>query len=113
DLGAQGAGRRLPSGELDAGRLADHAAASVAPDEVVRPQGRAVGQLHVDAGTVLRETCHVTFAMDWYLQLGDPAGQDALEVLLAQRQPVGVPGWKVADVQAGAGESSDLRRLPL
>src|SRR5437762_13677837 len=60
NLGDQGARRRLPSGELDAGRLADHAAPSVAPDEVVRPEGRAVGELHVDAGVLLREPRHVT-----------------------------------------------------
>src|SRR5207253_3534215 len=53
DLGDQGARGRLPSGELDAGRLADHAAPAVAPDEVARPHGRADGQLHVDAGSVL------------------------------------------------------------
>ena len=53
DLGDQGAGRRVPPGELDAGRLADQAAPSVAPDEVLRPQRLAVGQLDVDAGVVL------------------------------------------------------------
>jgi hypothetical protein len=113
DLGDKEARRRLPPGELDPSRLADHAAPSVAPDKVVRPHLRAVGQLHVDAGVLLREPRHVTFAMDRYLKLVDPAGQDALEVALPQRQPVGVPGGKVADVQGGAGEGRDLRHLPL
>ena len=36
-LGDQGAGRRIPPGELDAGLLADEAASSVAPDEVLPP----------------------------------------------------------------------------
>ena len=55
DLGDQVARRRLPAGEVDAGRLADQAASSVAPDEVLGPQRPAVGQLDVDAGVVLRE----------------------------------------------------------
>ena len=45
DLGEQGARRRIPAGELDAGCLADQAASSVAPDEILRPQRLAVGQL--------------------------------------------------------------------
>ncbi len=36
DLGDQAARRRIPPGELDAGCLADHAASSVATDEVLR-----------------------------------------------------------------------------
>ena len=36
DLGDDEAGRRIQSREVDAGGLADHAAAAVAPDEVVR-----------------------------------------------------------------------------
>ena len=51
--------------------------------------------------------------MDRHVKLVDPAGQDALEVFLQQRQPVGVPGGKAADVQASAGEPRDLRHLPL
>src|SRR5215211_1316331 len=42
DLGDQVAGCRTPPGEPDAGRLADQAASSVAPDEVFRPQRPAV-----------------------------------------------------------------------
>src|SRR5437773_2134143 len=36
DLGDQVAGRRVPSLEVDARRLADQAATSIAPDEVLR-----------------------------------------------------------------------------
>ena len=53
-LGDQIAGRRIRSGKLDAGGLADQTASAVAPDEVLRPQRRAVAQLDVDAGVVLR-----------------------------------------------------------
>src|ERR1700738_3882822 len=64
DLGDDPTRCRVPPGELDAGRLSDHAASAVAPDEVVRPERLAVGQLDVDAGVVLREACHLTFASD-------------------------------------------------
>ena len=104
DLGDQAARRRIPPGELDAGCLADQAASSVAPDEILRPQRLAVGQLDVDAGVVLREARHLTSAVDRHRQLADPAGQDALDVVLPQPEPVGVPGGEVADVQRGPGE---------
>ena len=113
DLGDQPARRRIPPGELDAGGLADQAASAVAPDEILRPQRLAVGELDVDAGVVLRETRHLTSAIDRHRQLADPAGQDALDVVLPQREPVVVPGGKVADVQRDPGEARDLRHLSL
>ena len=64
DLGDQAARRRIPPRELDAGCLADQAASSVAPDEILRPQRLAVGQLDVDAGVVLREARHLTSAIE-------------------------------------------------
>ncbi len=39
--------RRVPSDEVDAGRLADHAASSVAPDEVLGSERRVDGQLDI------------------------------------------------------------------
>jgi hypothetical protein len=51
--------------------------------------------------------------MDRHPELIDPAGQDALDVLLPQPEPVVVPGRKVADVQCGPGEPRDLGHLPL
>ena len=89
------------------------AASSVAPDEVVRPERLAVGQLDVDAGVVLREARHLASASDRHPQLADPGGQDALEVALPQREPVVVAGGEVADVQRDPGERLDLHRLPL
>jgi hypothetical protein len=38
DLGDQAAGRRIPPGELDAGRFPDQTATSIAPDQIPRPQ---------------------------------------------------------------------------
>jgi hypothetical protein len=67
-----------------------------------------LGELHVDAGGVLREARHLTAAVDRHRQLVDPAGQDALDVLLPQREPVGVAGGEVADVQLHAGEAGGL-----
>ena len=113
DLGDQGTGRRIPPGELDAGPLADEAASSVAPDEVLRPQRLAVGQLDVDAGVVLREPSHLTFAVDGHGQLVDPAGQDALDVVLPQPEPVGMPRGEVADVERDPSETRDLGHLSL
>ncbi len=113
DLGDQAAGRRIPSGEVDAGRLTDQTASSVASDEISRPQRRAVGHLDVDTGVVLRDTRHLASAMDRYRQLADPVGQEALNVLLRQRKPVGVPGGKVTDVKTNVGKPRDLRRVPL
>ncbi len=102
------ADRRIPPGELDAGGLADHAASAVAADEVLRAQRRAVRHLHVDAGVVLHEARHLTSAIDRHRQLVDPAGEDALDVVLPQREPVVVPRGKVADIQRDPGEARDL-----
>jgi hypothetical protein len=92
DLGDQVARCRIPPRELDAGCFADQTASSVAPDEIFGPQRLAVGQLDVDAGVVLRDTGHLMSAMDRHPQLADPAGQDALDVVLPQPEPVVVPG---------------------
>jgi hypothetical protein len=113
DLGDQAARRRIPAGELDAGCPTDHAASSVTPDEVFRPQRLAVGQLDFDAGVVLRETRHLTSAIEQHRQLGDPAREYALDVVLPQPEPVVVPGGEVADVQAALGEALDLGNLSL
>jgi hypothetical protein len=88
DLGDQVAGRRIPAHEVDAGLLADQAATAVAADEVRRPQRSAVGQRDVDAGVVLGEARHFTPAVDRDRQLLDPGGEDALDALLPEREPV-------------------------
>jgi hypothetical protein len=105
--------RRVPPGEVDAGRLTDQAAPSVAPDEVLRAQRPAVGQRDVDAGGVLREAGDLDAVVDRHPQLADPAGQDPLDVVLPQPEPVVVPRGKVADVQTDAGEPRDLSHLSL
>jgi hypothetical protein len=99
DLGDQGADRGIPAGELDAGGLADEAPAAVAPDEELRPQGVTAAELDVDAGVVLREARHVPSAVDRDGELLDPTGQDLLEPLLPEREPIVVTGGKVADVE--------------
>ncbi len=99
------------SGKGDAGRLADQTAAAVAPDQIACPQGRAIGQCDGDAHVVLRETRQVPAAIDTHGQFVDPPGENALDVLLSQRQPVVVPGRKIADVEARHRESRDLGDL--
>ncbi len=113
DLGPHPAGRRFQPGEVDAGCLADQAASSVAADEVVGSERRVGGQLDIDAGVVLREAHHLAATKDRNPELSDPAGQDAFEVALPQRQSVVVAGGEVADVQRDPGEPLDLHHLPL
>src|SRR5205814_3200043 len=102
--------RRVPPWELDAGCFTDQAPSSVAPGQIVRPQRLeplalvAVGELHVDAGVVLRETRHLNAVVDRHPQLADPACQYALDVVLPQPEAIVVPGGKVADVEIGPGE---------
>ena len=113
DLGEQEARRRFPPGEPDACCLADHAASAIAPDEVFGPDRLAIGQLDVDPGVVLREARHLTPAMDRHRELVDPFGEQALDVDLPQREPVGVPSREVADVQWRPDECRNLHRLSL
>ena len=113
DLGDEAARRRVPAGELDARRLADQAAPAVAPDEILRPQRsrrRPAGRRRRCRPASKPVTSRAV--EDGHAELGDPAGQDALDVLLPQREPVVVAGREVADVQAGAGEPRDLRDCP-
>ncbi len=64
----------------------------------------AVGQRDVDAAVVLREARDLASAIDRHRQLADPVGQDALDVVLPQPEPVVVPGGKVADVERVAAK---------
>src|SRR5258705_1348415 len=112
-LSDQVAGCRIPPRELDAGCFTDQAASSIAPDEIFRPQRLAVGQHDVNAGGVLRETCHLTSAIDRHRQLVDPAGEYSLDVVLPQPEPIIVSGGKVANVQTDPGEPRDLCHLSL
>ena len=112
-LGDQVAGGRIRSRERDAGGLADQAASAVAPDEIARPQRPAVTERDVDAGVVLCEARHLDAAIDGHRQFPDPPGEDALDMVLPQPEPVRVPGRKVADVQPDPREPGNLRLLPL
>src|SRR5262249_49702188 len=100
----QRAARRIPPGELDAGCLANQAAPSVAPDEILGPQRLAAGQLDVDPGVVLCEGCHRTSAVNRHRQLIDPAREDALDVILPQSEHVVGRGGEVADAHLASGE---------
>jgi hypothetical protein len=113
DLGDEPARRRIQAGEADAGCLADETLSAIAPDEIIRPQSAPVRQLDGNAAVVLHETGYFASAMDGNAELGDPAGQDALDVVLKQRESVIVAGGKVADVQGDHVEAHDLSRPPL
>jgi hypothetical protein len=112
DLGDQVARRRFPPGELDARRPANQAASPVTADEEVRPQRPAIGQLDVDAGIVLREDGDLAAVVDRHAQLADPAGQDALDVVLPQPEPVGVAGGEVADVEGDPPNAATCATCP-
>jgi hypothetical protein len=81
--------------------------------EIFGSQRLAIGQLDVDAVVILDEARHLTSANDGDLQLVDPARQNALNMVLPQREPVMVASRKVADVQRDQRESRDLRHLSL
>jgi hypothetical protein len=99
DLGDDEADGGVQPGEGDARGLPDQAVSTVAADEVVRPKGRVVGQLDIDAGIVLDEAHHLAATEDRHPELVGPAGQDALEVGLPEREKVVVAAREVADVQ--------------
>src|SRR5262249_21970647 len=82
DLSDEVTDGRVPAGEIDAGFLADQAAASVASDEIVCPQMSSVGQRDVDTAVVLHETCDLMPAINPDRQFIDPAGKDTLDVVL-------------------------------
>ena len=67
----------------------------------------------VDAGIVLCEARNLNAAIDRHRQFADPPGEDALDMVLPQPEPVRVPGRKVADVQPIPREPGNLRLLPL
>ena len=110
DLGDQPAGRRIPSGEVDAGGLPDH----TRPPSHRRGSRRrpAVGQLHIDAGAVLHEPGDFLVRARSAPPTLRPGGQDALEVALPGATVV-VAGGEVADVQRDPANAWTCDRLPL
>ena len=113
DLGDEVALRRIPPREIDAGCFTNDAPSTVAPDEILRPQGLAVGKLDVDAGVVLREARHLTSVIDPHRQLGDPGGHDPLDLVLEDPERVRMTGREVAHVQHGRAERRHLSHLTL
>ena len=61
---------------------------------------------------VLREAGHLASAIDRHRQLADPVGEDALDVVLPQPEPVGVPGGEVADVQRDPANAATCATCP-
>ena len=81
------------------------------PTRYSRSQRRVAGQLDIDAGVVLGEAHHLAATKDRNAELGDPVGQDRLELALPQRKPVVVAGREVADVQRDPAEPLHLHDL--
>src|SRR5690348_11202252 len=69
--------------------------------------------MDLDPGLVLREAGDLSSAIDLHAELADPGGEDALDVLLPQRQAVVVARRKVADVEAKPRKPIDLGHLAL
>jgi len=113
DFGDQVAFRRIPTRELDTGFLTDDAASAVAPNEIVRPQRLAVGQLDVDSGVILREARHLASVMDLHRKFGDPGGHDPLDVVLPDPERIGMACREVAHVQHRRADHGGLNYLAL
>src|SRR5262249_61133323 len=101
------------SGEFAPAGWAGDAAPSVAADELSGPQRSAPGQPDSDPGLALHKTGHLASAIDRNRQLVDPAGKDAFDVLLPQREQVIVPRGKVADIKREPGEARVVAHLSL
>src|SRR5262249_41157398 len=67
----------------------------------------------VDAGVVLCEASDLNAAIDGHREFPDPPGEDPLDMVLLESEPVRMPGRKVADVEPGPRECGNLRLLPL
>ena len=110
-LGEKMADGRIRSGEPNARSLTDKAAAAVAADEILCPQRPAVAERDVDAGRVLGEARDLDAAEDRHAELFGPVQDDALTVLLDEREAVRVAARECADVEAHAGEAEHLHWL--
>ncbi len=111
-LGQNIAGRRIPSRKFNARDLANQTAAAIAADEVACPELETIGEFNGDAGIVLRKSGQLAATIDRHRQFADPSGQNALDMLLPQRQPVIVPCRKIADIEPRDGKPGDLGDLP-
>jgi len=98
----------VPAGEVDACRFPDRAAPTVTTDDVPRPDSLVSRERDSDTGRFVGDARHLASPMDRHTQLVDPVGEDALDVVLPQRQPVWMPGRKVTDVQTNLAEPADL-----
>jgi len=82
----QGADRRVPPGEVDAGALRIRLRPRRSPRDT-RPAATAARQLDVDAGVVCRNPVTSRPRCIRHLGAHHPAGQDLLEAVLPQGEP--------------------------
>jgi len=76
-------------------------------------KGPPSDRLDVDPGVVLGKARHLTSVEDAHRQLGDPGGQDPLDLALPNPKRVRVTSREVAHVQSGPAERRDLNHLAL
>src|SRR3954468_8296117 len=93
--------RRIPAWKVDARGLSYETASTVAPDEILRAHRLTGSEGDVDTSVVLAESHDLAAVDDRHAGRGDPFRENALDMLLAQRESVIVPRREVADVQAG------------
>ena len=99
---------RVPSREIDTGRLADKAAAAVASDKIFRSQYPSIVQLDINVRVILHEARYLTAAIGLHRQFGGPVGEAAFDLGLPQRERVVVAGRAVAGVENGPGKQHDV-----
>ena len=62
-------------------------------------QRATIRQFDADRGVILREARHLAAAIDRYRQLGQPIGENALDMILPEPQHVIVAGRQVRDLE--------------
>ncbi len=104
--------RVLLAGEVDPGLLAHFAVSAVAPDDVTRRLGAAVGELDHDPLGVLTDPCDLGTPDDLHAQLTGARLQQALGTALRHDQHHGVTGLQRTQIEHGAGGGLQLLHGP-
>ena len=99
DFGDEVAGGRSQPGKSIPAALRIGAAAAVAADQVGGAQRLAAGDLTSTPSSSCAKSGTSTSRWIGTPSSSDPLGQEPLDLVLGQRQPVGVPGREIADVE--------------
>ena len=105
DLGDNVAGRRVPSLQRDSGCFSDQTASAVAPDEYSDlSDWPSDSRTSAPASSCMKPVIF-TSADDLHPELIDPTGKNTLNVVLPEREPIGMPSWEITDVERHTGKS--------